>query len=152
MSPRLTYGNVAATLALFVALGGTSYAALSINGSDVANGSLTGKDVHNNSLTARDVKGLPAKVTYREGIAATTRAGGQPFAISHAVCKQGETLIGGGYGTDGTTPNTPFSTSIYRPDIYGPSPDDTWIAGVTADAPLASGQQLSVTAYALCAS
>jgi hypothetical protein len=150
MRPRLSYANVAATLALFLALGGTSYA-ISVNGDAVVNGSLTGKDVRNNSLKARDVNGFPAKVTYREGTMVTTRAGGQPFAISHAHCKQGETLIGGGYGTDGTTPNTPFSTALYRPDIYGPNPDDTWVAGVTADTPLASDQQLSVTAYALCA-
>ena len=30
--PRLTYANVVATLALFVALGGSSYAALKISG------------------------------------------------------------------------------------------------------------------------
>jgi hypothetical protein len=55
---RLTYGNVVATLALFVALGGSSYAALRITGKDVRDGSLTGKDVRNNSLTGKDVKGL----------------------------------------------------------------------------------------------
>ena len=53
---RLTYGNVVATLALFLALGGTSYAAISITGKNVKNSSLTGKDVKNNSLTGADVK------------------------------------------------------------------------------------------------
>jgi hypothetical protein len=37
-------------IALFVALGGTSYAALHITGAEVANGSLTGKDIENRSL------------------------------------------------------------------------------------------------------
>jgi hypothetical protein len=45
-----------ATIAVFVALGGSSYAAITITGRDVKNGSLTGKDVHNNSLTGRDIK------------------------------------------------------------------------------------------------
>jgi hypothetical protein len=46
-----------ALLALFVALGGTGYAALSITGKDVKNSSLTGKDVKNKSLTKKDFKG-----------------------------------------------------------------------------------------------
>jgi len=54
----LTYANVVATLALFVALGGSSYAALTITGRNVRNSSLTGKDVRNNSLTGSDVKRL----------------------------------------------------------------------------------------------
>jgi hypothetical protein len=53
---RLTYANVVATLALFVALGGSSYAAITITGKDVKNSSLTGKDIKNSSLTTSDVK------------------------------------------------------------------------------------------------
>jgi hypothetical protein len=53
--PTPKYANVTATLALFVALGGTSYAAATISGSDVQNGSLTGSDVRNESLKSRDV-------------------------------------------------------------------------------------------------
>ncbi len=45
-----------ATLALVVALGGTSYAAVQVTGKDVKNNSLSGKDVKNNSLTGKDVK------------------------------------------------------------------------------------------------
>jgi hypothetical protein len=53
--PTPKYANVTATLALFVALGGTSYAAATISGSDVQNGSLTGSDIRNESLKSRDV-------------------------------------------------------------------------------------------------
>jgi hypothetical protein len=56
MRPRLTYANVTATIALFVALGGTGYAAATIDGGDVRNNSLTGKDVRNRSLTGKDVR------------------------------------------------------------------------------------------------
>ena len=55
---RLSYANVIATLALFVALGGSAVAAAVITGKDIKNSSLTGKDVKNNSLTGKDVKSL----------------------------------------------------------------------------------------------
>ena len=53
---RPGYANVVATLALVVAMGGTSYAAVKITGKDVKNSSLTGKDVKNESLTGKDLK------------------------------------------------------------------------------------------------
>ena len=56
MLSRLTYSNVMATLAIFVALGGTSYAAAKLTGADIRNSSLTGKDVRNSSLTGKDVR------------------------------------------------------------------------------------------------
>ena len=42
-----------ATVAVFIAIGGTSYAALEITGKHIVNGSLTGKDVKNKSVNAR---------------------------------------------------------------------------------------------------
>jgi hypothetical protein len=53
---KLTYANVVATLALFIALGGSSYATFKITGKDVKNGSLTGKDIKRGSLTGTDIK------------------------------------------------------------------------------------------------
>jgi len=47
---KLTYANVMSTVAVFVALGGSSYAALTITGKNVKNGSLTYRDVKPNSL------------------------------------------------------------------------------------------------------
>ena len=45
-----------ATAAMFIALGGTSYAAVKITGAEVRDGSLTGRDVRNSSLSGRDVR------------------------------------------------------------------------------------------------
>jgi hypothetical protein len=56
MRRRLSYANVMATVAVFIALGGSSYAAIKITGKNVKDGSLTGADVKNRSLTGRDVK------------------------------------------------------------------------------------------------
>lgn len=53
---RLSYANVVASLALFAALGGSSYAAISITGKHVRDGSLSGRDVRNASLTSGDVR------------------------------------------------------------------------------------------------
>ena len=66
---RLTYANVVSSMALFVALGGVSYAAVklpknsvgptqikknAVTGSKVRNSSLTGSDVRNSSLRGAD--------------------------------------------------------------------------------------------------
>jgi hypothetical protein len=47
---------VTATVALFVALGGSSYAALSITGRDIQNGSLTNRDLKRNTLGGSRIK------------------------------------------------------------------------------------------------
>ena len=53
---RLSYSNVTATLALFIALGGTSYAVLNVDSGDVVNNSLRSADLRNNSVRSRDVR------------------------------------------------------------------------------------------------
>ena len=53
---RLTFANTVSLIALFVALGGTSYAAFTVTGKHVKNSSLTGKDLKNSSVTGADVK------------------------------------------------------------------------------------------------
>jgi hypothetical protein len=53
---RLTYANVMATLAVFIALGGSSYAALTITGRNVKNGSLTFRDLRRDALGGSRIK------------------------------------------------------------------------------------------------
>jgi hypothetical protein len=53
---HLSYSNVTATAALFIALGGTSYAVIRIDSRDVVNNSLRSTDVRNNSLRSRDIR------------------------------------------------------------------------------------------------
>jgi hypothetical protein len=53
---RLTYANVMATLAVFIALGGSSYAALTVTGHNVENGSLTFRDLRRDTLGPSRVK------------------------------------------------------------------------------------------------
>jgi hypothetical protein len=53
---RLTYANVMSTLALFVALGGSSYAAFKISGKSIENRSIAAKKVKRDSLTNREIR------------------------------------------------------------------------------------------------
>jgi hypothetical protein len=55
---RPSPATVISLVALFVALGGTSYAAIVITGGNVRNGSLTGADIRTNSVTGRDITRL----------------------------------------------------------------------------------------------
>jgi hypothetical protein len=56
MRRHLTYANVMATVAVFIALGGSSYAALRITGSDVKDRSLTQRDLKRNTLGGSRIK------------------------------------------------------------------------------------------------
>jgi hypothetical protein len=56
ISERVTYANVMSTLAVFIALGGSSYAALHINSADIANNSVRGIDVRNRTLGEREIR------------------------------------------------------------------------------------------------
>ena len=47
-----SHTTVVAYLALFAALGGSAYAAVTVTGKDIKNGTITGKDVKNRSLGA----------------------------------------------------------------------------------------------------
>lgn len=52
---HLSYSNVTATVALFIALGGTSYAVIRVDSDNVVDNSLRSKDLRNNSVRSRDI-------------------------------------------------------------------------------------------------
>jgi hypothetical protein len=53
---RLTYANVMSSMAVFIALGGSSYAAVTISGSNIKNRSITGSKLKKNALTGAEIK------------------------------------------------------------------------------------------------
>jgi hypothetical protein len=53
---RLTYANVMSTLAVFIALGGSSYAALTINGASIKNRTIAGKKLRQDTLTGAQIR------------------------------------------------------------------------------------------------
>src|ERR671914_502174 len=54
--PKLTYANVTSTIALFLALGGVSYAALSVGSRQIRNNSVRTQDLRNNDIRSRDIR------------------------------------------------------------------------------------------------
>ena len=53
--PRLSYANVASTLALVLALGGVSYAAVTINGKNIKNRTVGAAKIKKNALTGKEI-------------------------------------------------------------------------------------------------
>ena len=56
LRPHLSYANVMATIAVFIALGGSGYAAVKVTGRDVKNSSLTWRDLKRNTLGPSRIK------------------------------------------------------------------------------------------------
>lgn len=56
IASKLTYANVVATLALFIALGGTTIAATKLHGSQIKPGTVTGKQIRANSVPGGDLR------------------------------------------------------------------------------------------------
>ena len=57
MRRHLTYANVTATLALFIALGGGAYAISKIGSKDIRNGAIRSADLRNHrAVAASDVR------------------------------------------------------------------------------------------------
>jgi hypothetical protein len=56
MRRGLSYANLMATLAVFISLGGTSFAALQLTGRDVRDGSLTARDLKRETLGGKRIK------------------------------------------------------------------------------------------------
>jgi hypothetical protein len=84
---RLTYANVIATLALFIALGGTSFAVSKIDGSDIRKRSLTGQQFKSNSIGSREIKERSLGPVPRAKNSA--RLAGQPAAHYLVRCPEG---------------------------------------------------------------
>ena len=120
---KLSYANVMATIAVFVAIGGSAYAALKVTGKDVVNDSLTGKDIRHDSLDLAHLKGheevhpvgeaqdasgsaevisappAGAGEVRAAGVSIVERYGRSPMGRgrleSNAYCEEGEALLDG---------------------------------------------------------
>ncbi|MCW2923490.1 MAG: hypothetical protein JWM98_894 [Thermoleophilia bacterium] len=108
---RASYANVMATLAMFVALGGTSYAAVVLTGANIKDGTLTSKDVKDRSLLGADFKAgqLPAGEDGARGAAGAPGSAGAPGAPGAA----------GGRGADGS-PDSPSQVLAKLTGADGP--------------------------------
>jgi hypothetical protein len=96
--PRLTYANVAASLALFVALGGTGYAALqlprnSVGAKEIRRGAVRSAEIRNRAVKLRDI-GVRTRARLRgqEGPAGPTGPSGTTFRA--AISSGGAAVLG----------------------------------------------------------
>ena len=94
---RVSPAMVVALIALFVALGGTTYAAVKL-----PRNSVTTIQVKDRSLLRRDFKSgeLRPNVVIRAGFGAIAPGGGR--GVVEGSCLAGETLTGGGYSYSGS--------------------------------------------------
>ena len=98
---RPSHAVVVAYLALFVALGGNSYAAISI----------TGKNVKNNSLTGRDIKNLgTADIKNRSLLSQDFKVGQLPVGAPGPAGPAGPRGPQGATGATGTVDTSDFYT------------------------------------------
>ena len=104
-----------AMLALLVALGGTSYAAVQITGKNVKNSSLTGADIKNSSLTTSDVKNNSL-------LAADFKKGQAPKGAQGPAGAAGPTGVAGAAGATGAQgPAGPGTKAIARQRVIATS-------------------------------
>lgn len=113
ISRRLTYANVTATLAMFIALGGASYAAANlppnsvgtaqlekaaVTNTKLAKGAVTGAKVANGSLTGQKIKsstlGTVRNATHATNATNADELGGLPASTYRGSCPSGMTLAG----------------------------------------------------------
>ena len=117
---RLSFANVVALIALFVALGGSAYAALRVGSKQIINNSVRSKDIRNGHVRTRDLKNNDVRSgdlrdnTVRNEDANAELALAKGFASIKATNANGpaDVLNFGGQQTEGVTAER-VGTGIY---------------------------------------
>lgn len=89
--PRISYANVVSTLALVLALGGVSYAAVKISGKSIKDRSVGAAKIKKNSLTGTEIN--EAKLGKVPAAANADAVGGQSAQSFKLSCPQGTTAV-----------------------------------------------------------
>jgi hypothetical protein len=121
LRPHLTYANTMATIAVFIALGGSSYAATKIGSRQIADNSIRSKDIRNHTLLSKDFKRGQLKrgatgARGATGLQGATGAAGATNVVvrekvatytneqyNHVACAAGERATGGGVANPAST-------------------------------------------------
>lgn len=151
---HMTYANVTATLALFIALGGTSYAALTITGKDVQKRTLTGKHLKRNTITGTEIRERTLGVVPRARNAA--RLGGVPARRYLVRCPAGLMPVSNVCVETEARPPAPYSSAAViceltdrraRPGRRLPRHDELMTALGDYGITLAPGGELTSNVY-----
>jgi hypothetical protein len=116
---RVTYANVVASTALFVALGGSSYAAVKVTGRDIADNTVASANITDHTIQTRDIKtGAINSADVRDGsLQARDFRGGLPSGqlgatgATGAPGADGQRGPSGQDGADGATGPSGMSAS-----------------------------------------
>jgi hypothetical protein len=151
---KLTYANVVATLALFIALGGTSFATLRLTGRDIRDRSLSGRDLRSNSVGGRTIKEARLGVVPRARNAA--RVGGLSAARLLVHCPRATVPVSDVCVEQNPRPPAPYTVAteeceaVDRPETPGrrlPSHDELMNAMGDNNITLATGGELTRNVY-----
>ena len=147
---KLSYANVVATLALFVALGGSAYAigAGAIGSREIRDNSVRSRDVRSNSLTGRDInerslRTAPKVYVRNSQTTVTLSSSGSRHSTS---CADGDTAVGGGAVVDGDQLNVRVVGNPTRAQVGPP----TAFLGIAYGEPSAVGQRRNLNVTAVC--
>jgi hypothetical protein len=141
---QLTYSNVMATVAVFIALGGTSYAALQISGSQIKNRSIAGKKLKRDTLGGTRIKESRLGTVPRARNA--ERVGGKSAAQLAVSCPAGTIAFMAGCIERTSRPPTIYSGAADGCEAAGRRlPTHQELRGL--DVPLAPGGELTANVY-----
>ena len=141
---RLSYANVTATLALVLAMGGTSYAAFklpkdSVGSREVRDRSLNTGDFAPGAVGIGEVRVVTSEPRSRR---CTTNCEGTQVVAANVQCPESFRVVGGGVTAPKVNDGRVFVTQPV---------DNGWIGKVRYQITSSPTQIVSPTVYALCA-
>lgn len=141
---RTSYANVTATLALVVAMGGTSYAAIkipkdSVGTREVRDKSLNTGDFAPGAVGIGEVRVVNSEPRSRR---CTTNCEGNQVVAANVSCPEGFRVVGGGV----------VAPKVNDARVFVTQPSDNgWLGKVRYQIASSPTQIVSPTVYALCA-
>lgn len=149
---HLTYANVMSTLAVFVALGGSSYAALRISGKSIEKRSIPGKKLERNSITGKEVRESRLHRVPRAKVA--DRLGGFSVGELRVRCPSDTFPIADVCVERAPRAATPYGSAIVECSFVGTPakpgrrlPTHGELRAALAAVPLAAGGELTSNVY-----
>lgn len=152
---HLTYANVMATLAVFIALGGSSYAALKVSGKNVLDRSLTYRDLKRNTLGGSRINESRLGVVPRARN--SLRVGGLSAARLLLRCPSGTVPVAGTCVEVRARTPAPYGSAVYQcqtvddrrtPGRRLPTHGELLAAFTKAEVQLAPGGELTSAVFA----
>lgn len=147
---KLSYANVVATLALFIALGGSAYAigVGAIGSREIRDNSVRSRDVRSNSLTGRDINERSLRVAPRVYVrdsqtTVTLSTSGSRHTTS---CARGDGAVAGAATVDGDQLNVRLVGNAIRTSAGSPNA----YLGIVYGEPSAIGQRRNLNVTAVC--